>query len=250
MTITMTPSGDVPKISHGEAMVLAKTEFDRMTGLLRQLRPDEWQRQTICALWDVRSMVAHVLGMAEAQASFRQFGRDYRTAAKRDGGPMIDAMTAAQVRERAALTPAELIDRLAAVAPRAVRARSRVPALARWAVRMRQDPPFEKERWPFGYLVDTVFTRDTWMHRLDIARATGRDMVLTPEHDGRLIADVVGEWAGRHGQPFTLALSGPGGGQWQAAGGGERMELDPLDFCQALAGRAPADGLLTTLVPF
>ncbi len=74
-----------------------------MTGLLRQLRPEEWQRQTICPQWDIRSMAAHVLGMAEAQASFRQFARDYRTASKRDGGPMIDAMTAAQVRERAAL---------------------------------------------------------------------------------------------------------------------------------------------------
>ena len=63
------------------------------------------------------------------------------------------------------------------------------------------------------------------MHRLDIARATGRDMVLTPEHDGRIIADVVAEWARRHGQPFTLALSGPAGGQWRAGDGGDRSSL-------------------------
>ena len=131
MTTTMTPPADVPRISHGEAMALAETEFGRITGLLRQLRPEEWQRPTICPLWDVRSMVAHVLGMAEAQASFRQFAHDYRSAAERDGGPMIDAMTAAQVRERATLAPAQLTDRLAAVAPRAVRARRRVP---RWPV--------------------------------------------------------------------------------------------------------------------
>ena len=106
-------AADVPRISHREAMVLAETEFGRMTGLLRQLRGGEWQRRTICPLWDVQSMVAHVLGMAEAQASFRQFAHDYRSAAKRDGGLMIDAMTAAQVRERAALTPAQLADRLA-----------------------------------------------------------------------------------------------------------------------------------------
>ena len=141
-----------------------------------------------------------------------KFARDYRTASNRDGGPMIDAMTAAQVRERAALTPAQLVDALTAAAPQAVRARRCVPALARWAVRMSQDPPFDQERWRFGYLIDTIFTRDTWMHRLDICRATGRDMVLTPEHDGRLIADVVAEWARRHGQPFTLVLAGPAGG--------------------------------------
>ncbi|HLQ53620.1 MAG TPA: maleylpyruvate isomerase family mycothiol-dependent enzyme [Streptosporangiaceae bacterium] len=251
MTITMTPAEVVPKISHGEAMVLAETEFARMTGLLRQLRPEEWQRQTICPQWDIRSMAAHVLGMAEAQASFRQFARDYRTASKRDGGPMIDAMTAAQVRERAALTPAQLVDALTAVAPRAVRARRRVPALARWAVRMSQDPPFDQERWRFGYLVDTIFTRDTWMHRLDTCRAAGRDMVLTAEHDGRLIADVVAEWARRHGQPFTLVLAGPAGGRWHSGDAGDRIELDALEFCWTLAGRIPGGGgLLTTMVPF
>jgi hypothetical protein len=55
-----------------------------------------------------------------------------------------------------------------------------------------------------GYLLDTILTRDPWMHRVDIARATGRDMVLTADHDGRIVADVVAEWARRHGQPFTL----------------------------------------------
>jgi len=250
MTIVMTQIGGVPKVGHDEAMALAETEFARMTGLLRLLRSEEWQRQTVCPQWDVRSMVAHVVGMAEAQASFRQFAHDYRAASKRSGGPMIDAMTATQVRERARLTPARLVDRLTAVAPRAVRARRRVPALARWAVRMSQDPPFDQERWRFGYLVDTVFTRDTWMHRLDICRATGRAMVLTPEHDGRIVADVVAEWARRHGQPFTLYLAGPAGGQWHAGDAGDRIELDALEFCWTLAGRAPAAGLLTTMVPF
>ena len=87
MTSTMIPPADVPRISHGEAMVLAETEFGRMTGLLRQLGGGEWQRRTICPLWDVRSMVAHVLGMAEAQASFRQFVHDYRSAAEARGRP-------------------------------------------------------------------------------------------------------------------------------------------------------------------
>ncbi len=63
-----------------------------------------------------------------------------------------------------------------------------------------------------GYLLDVILTRDPWMHRVDIARATGRDLVLTPEHDGRIVADVVAEWARRHGQPFTLTLTGPAGG--------------------------------------
>ena len=51
------------------------------------------------------------------------------------------------------------------------------------------------ERWTFGYLFDVVLTRDTFMHRMDICRAVGREPELTPEHDGALVADVVAEWA-------------------------------------------------------
>ena len=241
----------VRRLGHGEAMGLAEAEFDRMVDLLRSLRPEEWGTPTACELWDVRAMVAHVVGMAEAQASFRQFGHDFRRASKRDGGAMIDALTATQVREREHLTPSQLVDALAAVAPRAVRARRRVPAFMRWAIRMRQDPPFDKERWTFGFLVDAIFTRDTWMHRLDISRATGREMVLTAEHDGRLVADVVAEWAGRHGRPFSLTLTGPAGGRWRSPdGAGEHLELDALDFCLAISGRAAGEGLLATPVPF
>jgi uncharacterized protein (TIGR03083 family) len=220
-----------------------------MIEVLGALSPHEWTRPTVCAAWDVRAMAAHVLGMAEAQASIRQFVHDFRMASRRSGGPMIDALTAVQVRERAELTPVELVERLAAVAPLAVRARRRTPAPVRWAVRMRQDPPFDHERWPYGYLVDTVFTRDTWMHRLDICRGTGRDMKVTADHDGRLVADVVVDWARRHGAPFELWLSGPAGGAWRS-GQGDRLDLDALDFCWTLAGRAPGDGLLATPVPF
>jgi hypothetical protein len=74
---------------------------------------------------DVRETVAHMLGMAEAQASMLQFVHDFRAASKRSGGAMIDAMTATQDRERAELTPAQLDDCVAAVAPHAVRARRR-----------------------------------------------------------------------------------------------------------------------------
>jgi hypothetical protein len=115
---------------------------------------------------------------------------------------------------------------------------------------MKQDPPFQAERWKYGYLVDTIFTRDTWMHRLDIARATGRQMDLTPQHDGRLMADVVTEWARRHRQPFDLSLTGPAGGHWQSGTGAEHIELDALEFGWILAGRAPGVGLLSTRVPF
>jgi hypothetical protein len=116
--------------------------------------------------------------------------------------------------------------------------------------RFKQDPPFETERWRYGFLVDTIFTRDPWIHRVDISRAIGREPDLTREHDGRVVADVVAEWADRHGKPFTLTLTGPAGGSWHRGHGGEEIELDAVEFCWILAGRAPGTGLLATRVPF
>jgi uncharacterized protein (TIGR03083 family) len=240
----------IPKLEHAEAIVLAETEFAQMVELLRRLSPSEWEQATVCSLWNVQSMVAHVVGMAEAQASFRQFAHDFRAARKRSGGAMIDALNACQVRDRAELTPIQLQDRLVRISAKAVRARRRTPSLMRRAVRFRQDPPFGAERWQYGFLIDTIFTRDTWMHRLDISRATERAMVVTAAHDGRLVADVVAEWARRHGQPFTLVLTGSAGGRWRAGEGHEAIKLDALDFCWIVSGRAPGDGLLTTPVPF
>ncbi len=237
-------------LGHREAMSLAATEFDRMGARLTSLTPADWRRPTVCDLWDVREMAAHVLGMAEAQASIRQFVHDFRAAGKRTSGKMIDEMSATQVRERAALSPAAIISRLTAVAPKAVRARQRTPAFMRWAVRLKNDPPFDAERWHYGYLVDTIFTRDMWMHRLDISRAAGLPMDLTAAHDGRLVADVVAEWARRHAQPFALTLTGPAGGEWRSGEDGERLELDTLDFCWIVADRGAGAGLMATKVPF
>jgi uncharacterized protein (TIGR03083 family) len=237
-------------LGHQEAMILAATEFDRMGGQLTALTAADWARPTVCELWDVRGMAAHVLGMAEAQASFLQFAHDFRAAGKRTSGKMIDEMSATQVRERAAMTPAAIISGLAAVAPKAVRARRRAPALMRWAVRLKNDPPFDSERWPYGYLVDVIFTRDTWMHRLDISRATRLPMNLTAGHDGRLVADVVTDWARRHARPFALKLTGPAGGEWRSGEAGECLQLDALDFCWIAAGRQSGAGLMATKVPF
>jgi hypothetical protein len=105
------------------------------------------------------------------------------------------------------------------------------------------------ETWRMGYIFDVILTRDTWMHRVDISRATGRPHELTAEHDGRLVADVVAEWARRHGRPFTLHLTGPAGGSY-ASGTGEELTLDAVEFCRILSGREEGTGLLAQEVPF
>jgi len=106
------------------------------------------------------------------------------------------------------------------------------------------------EPWTFGFLIDVVLTRDPWMHRMDLARAVGAQPRLTADHDGVIVADVAAEWAGRHGRPCSLTLTGPAGGTWSWGSGGPRVEQDAVEFCRLLSGRGGPAGVLGVQVPF
>ncbi len=229
-------------------MAAATEEYRRLEDLLRDLGPDEWTRPTECDEWDVRAMVAHLVGAAEANASVREMLRQARAGRKaRRDGDLVDKMNAVQVAERADLAPAALVDDLASSGARGVAARSRLPGPVR-ALPLPFGPPLGVR--PLGYLMGRIYTRDAWMHRVDICRATGRPPVLTSDHDGRLVDDVVREWAADHGAPYSLELTGPAGGSWGTPAAGERIELDAVDFCRTVSGREPGAGLLATRVPF
>jgi uncharacterized protein (TIGR03083 family) len=233
------------------AMRLAATEYERVAGLLQTLSTTDWEQPTDCSAWDVRAMAAHILGMAEMAATMRESLRQNWLAHRR-GGVFIDALTSLQVQKHRSRSPEEIVHRMAAIGPRAARGRSRTPGFIR-GMRMPIDQPVGDmtEPWTFGYLIDIILTRDPWMHRVDISRAIGRPMVLTPEHDGNLIADVVTEWASRHGEACTLILTGPAGGKWSfKQGAGPRFELDAVEFCRILSGRALGTGLLAVQIPF
>jgi len=249
--MTSTDVASIPSIEHREAMALQATELERGLGLLRTLDSDQWSTQTNCPDWDVRRMWLHVLGACEAGASMRENVHQMRAGRKRRkdlGVPLEAALSGLQVAEREHLSPVELIERLERVAPKTVQGRTRTPRPMR-AMKIGVDAPVV-EKWALGYLIDIIYLRDLWMHRVDAARATGGELVLTAEHDGRIVADVVAEWARRHGQPFTLELTGAAGGVFTAGDGDEPMVIDAVEFCSRLAGRGEATGLLTTIVPF
>jgi len=141
------------------------------------------------------------------------------------------------------------ITAMRAAGPKAARLRRKMPAF----IRSRTMPGAmtvgdAQERWTFGFLFDIILTRDPFMHRLDISRATGIPVQAAPVHEGVIVDDIVREWAARHGRPYTLSLSGPAGGTW--GGEGENITMDAFDFCRTVSGRGPATGLLSQQVPF
>lgn len=230
------------------AMRLAADEYDRFLAQLRRLLPGDWQQPTDCSAWDVKALVGHVVGMTEMSASIPEQLRQMRAAGKA-GGLFIDALTALQVAKHRDDSTDQLVARYAVVGPKAAKGRRRTPSFVRGRTMPVQQPVGGvNESWTLGFLVDVILTRDTWMHRIDVARAAGQTLELTADHDGVLVADVVAEWAQRHGRPCELTLTGPAGGSWTFGTGGEAITEDAVEFCRGLAGRgAPALG---TEVPF
>jgi uncharacterized protein (TIGR03083 family) len=243
---------DLAPLTHDEGMDLSAVELDRHVSLMRQLSPEQWGAQTDCPDWDVRRMYLHMLGACESGASWSEFMRQMMAARRyqrSNGGPLEAALSATQVTERIDMTPEQVTTRFVEVSPKAVKKRRGVPSFMR-AAKLKIDGPIV-EKWTFGYMIDTIYLRDAWMHRIDVCRAAGVEPELTADHDGRIVADIVAEWGRRHGQPFTLTLTGPAGGRFVARGGSDSaIELDAVEFCRILSGRGTGTGLLTQIVPF
>lgn len=247
----MSPIGTgVTRINRKEARLLALTEFERFAVLTASLSPEEWASDTDCVGWDVRKMVLHVLGSADAQASPLVFGHQLRRGLRLnkeiDSHHWVDGLNELQIRERSQLSNDEVVSQLKAVGTKAVKGRFGTPLPMRYTPVPFGDPIGWK---PVNYLLEVGFTRDVWAHRIDIHAAIGRPMELDLAHDKRLVADIVREWAELHAEPFNLHLSGTAGGTFSQGEGGEHVEMDALDFIRTLAGRLPGDGVMRHPLP-
>ena len=243
------PVESIRHIDRAEAPRHAQTAYQRVVHLLEDLSETDWSRTTDCQGWDVRTMVAHLAGATRFCASIREARRQAlagRRIVKGTGDPLIDGINEAQIRERVERTPTELLEELGQSLPEAVHRRATYPRVLR-SVRF-ADPVVGHVS--LGKLMDVIFTRDSWMHRVDLARATEQPLELTPDHDGRIVADVVRDWADRHGRPFLLELQGPAGGSYSSGVGGAEHRLDAVEFCRILSGRGTGPGLIGTRVLF
>ena len=251
MTKPIVDVSTIPRITRDEATAITAVENQRFAEQIRSLDPDDWSAATNCDRWDVRAMVAHVVGAAAGQISPREFLRQVRA-----GRPIVkeigaqhwwDGMNEVQVRERQHLSSDELIAEWVTNSEKARVARNELPKTIGRLPLLNLPAPVGRQR--LAYLFDMGFTRDVWAHRMDIAAATGRPMDLDAEHDGRIVADVVAEWASYFDEPFALELTGPAGGSFTSGAGGESIQIDTLGFMTILAERAEGTGVLRHTLP-
>ena len=206
-------------------------------------------------------MAGHSVGMMSDFTSYpklmrrmqaRLWARRGEEVGQRDG---LDEMTAMQVADNAELTTDQLIAKGAPPGgpegrPVAGEAAGAVPPHADEAGHRRL-PQDRESRGRCSYLLDVIHTRDPWTHRVDIARATGRDLVLIPSTTGASSPTRSPTGRPGHGVPVCPRPHRAGRGQFHAGHEVLARVQDAVEFCRTLSGRATGGtGLLGQPVPF
>lgn len=243
-----------PSLTRKEATELGRVEYLRFADALAALEPADWGRDTDCDGWTVRDLAGHLCGAVMSATTIRAQvaeQRQVKTRVKESGENEVDAMTAIQIAKVAALSSSEIVERIRLLAENAAAGRKRPPAPMAKLVKFPVVMNSIDEKWSLDYLLGTILTRDTWLHRVaDLARAVDR-APFVDARDQHIVADVAREWASRHGQAVELLLTGPAGGYYVADGGGPLLELDAIEFCRIVSRRSEATHpLLETEVPF
>ena len=245
MTTTITDIDTITRIQTSEESErLGLAAYRALLLDLRELDPQDWEAVTVCDPWTVADMVRHLIGAAKGNASMREMLRQQIHGVRHKGefeGNALDATNDLQVMDHKHVQPEQLMDTLEAVFEGSVQTR-----VNRSRIFDHINVPIDAggstaagmpSRLNMGELFKLVYTRDVWLHRVDIARATNRELRLDPDVDRRIVEDVVKEWADRHAQPFELRLTGSAGGQYHRPGQGPSIDLDAVEFCWILSGR-------------
>lgn len=240
---TVLDAAHVPYVTADEAYTLLSTALDRFLALIETLAPDNWMQTTACTEWNVHDMVAHQVGGYASGTGYREMLRQYSIIPK-NGQLPEDAINQRQLQKWGSKSPADLIAELRQIGPIAAR---------KWAYEFRLIKPIFMfhavgGRLSVRHLMWVIHSRDTWMHRLDICRATDIAFQQTPEHDGRIVALVMRDVAtclrGKlGGKAVIFDLAGIAGGVWKV-GSGEAtatIQMDALDFNILASGRFTYD---------
>jgi uncharacterized protein (TIGR03083 family) len=242
MQTTVGNAWEIPQTPPGRVAKVATAELEAELVLLGTLDGQDWRRPTDCVGWDVHDLTAHLV--CEYEEIFRPgvLLRRLRNGHRRYPHlSRLDAHNQQQIDERCDQSGPELIATLARLAPTAIRVRRRLPGPLRRLPVARLFPE-EARRMPdvgLGYLLDVIMLRDVWMHRVDLARATGRQLALG-EHDREVVAQVVRD-VGRcwDGPSALLELTGPAGGRWLLGNDAPAATIrtDAVGYLRAVSGR-------------
>ena len=242
-----------PVADFDEWMTLAEASYQRLADEFAAVPADRWDGPAPCEGWSVRPLAGHVVGAMGSAARVREtLSQQWavKRRVRRTGEQVVDALTSIQVERAAGLSVDELVREMRALVPKAVAGRRRMPSFVRRRAGVQVDMGSISERWTFDYFLAATLTRDAWLHRVDLADALGVSLALD-DVDRAIIGDVAVEWCARHGQPVVLTLTGDAGGSVTAGSGGPTIELDAIEFCRIVSGRAQATHpLLECAVPF
>jgi len=230
---------NIAYVTADEAHRLMQTELERFLPLMEELAPDDWGKPTACSEWNVRDILAHQAGGYAGGTGYKEMIRQIKNKPK-PGQLPEDALNEFQLWERADKSPAELIAELRRVGPIAAK---------KWAhqfrlVKLFSIPHPVAGRLSLRHLMWVIHSRDTWMHRLDICRATGRDFEQTRQHDGRIaelvmldVADILAKKF--NGPALVFELTGLAGGTWKIGAGepAATIRMDVLEFNIFASGR-------------
>jgi uncharacterized protein (TIGR03083 family) len=238
MIHSLIPAAGLPQTDPDQAHAVAHAEGRATQELLGTLGEDDWARPTDCPEWDVRALVAHLVAQCQDSIHLASMARRELLRRRRyPDKPTVDAYMAVGVDDHRTASGPQLVERFASLWPRAARARRRRPAVLR---HIKLDPGIPGQpRWRLDYLLDVIYNRDLWMHRVDLARATERPFVVG-DHDREIVAQVVHDLAcGWSAAPVALELTGPAGGCW-LLGSGDPVAVvraEAVAYMRALAGR-------------
>ncbi len=167
-------------------MRLTEVENARLLAQLRGLTDEQWTAATDCTGWTVRDVAVHLIASAQAQANPAEFARQVftgrRLTAEIGGSHWVDGVNEAQLRSRTSWSTMMLPEAWQRHSAAALKARRRMPAPVRALPLLPIGTGLGVHiGWqPLGYLFDMGFTRDVWVHRIDIALAAGIPSELTP----------------------------------------------------------------------
>jgi uncharacterized protein (TIGR03083 family) len=230
------------------ALGMVRGELSRTRALLSDLEPAEWQRPSDCAGRSVHDVVAHMIGQYEELSRPARLICRIRMARRLAGTSGRDGRSEAQIHDRAGHSSEQLIAELAYWGRKATLAAERIPGpLHRIRASIFFPAAHAAPEDTIDYFIRVLMPREAWMHRTDIAIATGRP-VGVGAHDGEIVRQVIRDVAcAWSGPAMILDLTGPVGGRWLL---GEEQPVaevhsDPVSYVRLAAGRLASEPLIS-----